>query len=70
MDNMTTPKTLFANNVIKPIIEMCFMGEMRAETKYSFAIKYEQINSGRIYIKYCYLLKLRVSFYHSISSNH
>ena len=47
MDNMTTPKTLFANNVIKPIIEMCFMGEMRAETKYSFAIKYEQINSGR-----------------------
>ena len=39
MDNMTTLKTLFVNNVIKPIIEMCFIGEMRVETKYSFAIK-------------------------------
>ena len=39
MDNMTTLKILFANNVIKPIIEMRFMGEMRVETKYTFAIK-------------------------------
>ena len=46
MDNMTTLKTLFVNNVIKPIIEMCFIGEMRVETKYSFAIK-KRVNTLR-----------------------